>query len=151
MVLSSGVLVYRINDKLEVEVLLAHPGGPYYQGTDLDSWSIPKGKVDKDEDIEDAARREFKEETGFDAPKELTIFGYFRVTKEKMCSVFVGTGDYDLSLAKSNYFSMVWDGAEISVPEIDKWEWFDLETALKKITFGQKQIIVEAMSTLDWN
>lgn len=154
MQIAAGVLVYRFNDSLETEILLGHPGGPYYYNTDLNSWSIPKGLVEVPDlspvSLEDTARREFKEETGFESPKELTYFGMFQTSKQKLVHVFVGTGDYDASKAVSNTFEMEYDGKIESFPEIEKCEWFTLEQALAKINFGQKQIVQAAFETLNW-
>lgn len=154
MKVSAGVLVYRVNESLETEILLGHPGGPYYIGTDLDSWTIPKGQVDgldlSPVSLEETARREFKEETGFDAPEKLDYFGWFLTRKDKIVHVFVGTGDYDVTQASSNVCTIEHKGKTIEIPEIEKCEWFTLEMALTKINFGQKQIVQEAIETLTW-
>ena len=136
----SGVLLISFGIKWEPRFLLVHPGGPYYEGTDLHSWSIPKGRNDGESD-EVTARREFEEETGAKAPSVLERLEKFQTRKGKTVVVFVGVGDRDVSKMKSNTCVINYNGEKLTIPEIDKWEWFDFETAMQKIAFGQKQIL----------
>ncbi|MCK9154793.1 MAG: NUDIX domain-containing protein [Paludibacteraceae bacterium] len=145
MQLSAGVLVYRLNQEFKPEFLLAHPGGPYYTDIDENSWSIPKGGINKGEDAEICARREFNEETGFVAPANLQLLGTFKVHHTKIVNAFIGSGDYDAKTFKSNTFEMNYCGKIVDVPEIDNVDWFDFDTAMKKANHGQKQIIKSAM------
>jgi len=145
---SAGVLVYRLNQEFKPEFLLAHPGGPYYAGTDENSWSIPKGGINEGEDVEVCARREFNEETSFTAPDSLQFLGAFKVHHTKIVNVFMGSGDFELSGFKSNTFEMDYCGRVVNIPEIEKVEWLCYEDALKKANHGQKQIIKAAMQVI---
>lgn len=139
MKFSSGILCAKVVDK-KIQVLLVHPGGPYYEGTDLNSWSIPKGLVETS-DPELDARREFQEEVGNSAPEKLDFLGVFQTRSSKQVYAYVGWKDIDVSNCKSNYCEIQYCGEKVSIPEVDKWEWFELDQALLKIALGQKQII----------
>lgn len=139
---SCGTLVFRkVNGK--IELLLVHPGGPYYEGTDLRSWSIPKGHVEAGESFEEVAKREFNEETGFNAPENLINLGTFQQSSYKKVTVFLGEGDYDASKAVSNTCVIPHPitGEAVTILEVDKAEWFDLETAKAKIHTGQLKVL----------
>ncbi len=106
---SAGLLLFRRTGKLEV--LLAHPGGPYWRGKDLGAWSIPKGELQPGEDALTAARREFAEETGFAPAGEPASLGSSRQPGGKVVHAFAVEGDWDPALIVSNAFSMEWPPA----------------------------------------
>ena len=137
---SAGVLLRRADG----HVLLVHPGGPFWARKDLGAWSIPKGEHDEDEDPEACARREFAEELGADAPASLTDLGVVRQKNRKEVRAFYGEGDLDASAVVSNTFEMEWpprSGKRQSFPEIDRAEWFDVETARSKLNPAQAEFL----------
>jgi predicted NUDIX family NTP pyrophosphohydrolase len=145
--LSAGILVYkRINN--QVEVLLAHPGGPFWAKKDLGAWSIPKGEYEEDEDPFDAAKREFKEEIGQNAPSgDYYELGESKQKSGKIIMAWAVEADLDAGQVKSNTFEMEWpprSGQKQEFPEIDKAEWFFLNKATKKINQGQ-QVFLERL------
>lgn len=138
--LSAGLLMFRNRDG--VEVLLVHPGGPFWARKDDGAWSIPKGEYDPDEDPLAAAFREFEEETGFRPhPKgELLALGEIRQPGGKVVSVWAFEGDCDETSIRSNTFSLEWprgSGQMREFPEIDRAGWFGISEARKKILKGQ--------------
>jgi predicted NUDIX family NTP pyrophosphohydrolase len=138
---SAGVLLRRAGDGF---VLLVHPGGPFWARKDLGAWSIPKGEHDDGEDPEACARREFLEELGVAAPSELTDLGTVRQKNRKEVRAFFGEGDLDVSAVVSNTFEMEWpprSGRTQSFPEIDRAEWFDVETAREKLNPAQAEFL----------
>jgi len=135
---SAGVLVYRRSP--ELEVFLGHMGGPFWSRKDAAAWSIPKGLY-TDEQPLDAARREFREEVGVDAPQTLALLGYFRYAN-KVVTVFFGEGD--LEFVESNTFEIEWppaSGRLQSFAEIDRAGWFTIETAREKVVKGQIAVL----------
>jgi predicted NUDIX family NTP pyrophosphohydrolase len=133
---SAGVLLRRQSG----EVLLVHPGGPFWTRKDAGAWSIPKGEYEEDEDPRDAARREFLEELGSEAPLELRDLGTVRQKNGKQVRGYLGVGDLDVSTVVSNTFLMEWpprSGKTAEFPEIDRAEWFDVETAREKLNPAQ--------------
>lgn len=139
---SAGVLVYRRKDN-QIEVFLVHPGGPFWAKKDSGAWSIPKGEY-KDEDPLTAAKREFKEETGNDAPNG----GYIELGEVKIPSKNINCwaieGDLDTSKVKSNTFSMEWppkSGQQQEFPEVDKASWVEISKAGPKMHKGQSEFI----------
>ncbi len=131
---SAGILAYRFSGK-GLEVLLIHPGGPYWARKDLGVWSIPKGIVEENENELEAAKREFKEETGFDATGNVLDLGTVKYSG-KTVHVWAIKGDFDASKAKSNMFEMEWpkgSGKIEKFPEADKAEWFSISEAKQKI------------------
>jgi predicted NUDIX family NTP pyrophosphohydrolase len=137
--LSAGILIYRKTQK-SVEVLLAHPGGPFYAKKDDGVWSIPKGEYEENEEPFEAAKREFKEEIGQDAPDgNYSEIGEARLSS-KVIKAWAVEGDVDVSTIKSNNFETEWppkSGQKQEFPEIDKADWFDLSQAIKKVSKGQ--------------
>jgi predicted NUDIX family NTP pyrophosphohydrolase len=138
---SAGLLVYRLVDH-EPEVLLVHPGGPYWAKKDDGSWSIPKGEYEPDEDPLEVAIREFREELGIDAPgaTDPMFLGEVRQPGGKIVSAWALPGDLDVTVVRSNTFSMEWpprSGRTGEFPEVDRAGWFDLETARRKLLRGQ--------------
>ncbi len=142
--LSAGILLYR--KRAAAEVLLLHPGGPYWAEKDDGAWSLPKGLVAPGEEAFAAARREFGEETGCKAEGDAWALGEFKQPSGKIIAVWAMEGDCHPSAIVSNTFEMIWppkSGRIARFPEIDRAAWFDLETARRKIVKGQKPIIDE--------
>jgi predicted NUDIX family NTP pyrophosphohydrolase len=142
---SAGLLLYRRRDS-GVEVFLVHPGGPYWAGKDGGAWSVPKGLVDPGEDELACARREFREETGFDVsgsgPER--DLGTFRQPSGKHVHVWAIEGDCDPAELSSNLFEMEWppkSGRTASFPEVDRGGWFNQPQALLKIVRGQRPVL----------
>lgn len=136
---SAGILVYRRKNQ-ELQVLLCHMGGPYWQGMDEGAWSIPKGEVDSGAVMNNAIR-EFQEETGFlvDSSR-LQFLGSKKQSNNKLVIVFTAEGDYDEAKATSNLFSLEWpkgSGVIQEFPEMDKARWFSIKDAKSKILSGQ--------------
>ena len=128
----------------QLEVLLVHPGGPYWRRRDEGAWSIPKGEMDAGEDAEDAARREFTEETGVRLAGPLEPLGEIRQRGGKRVLAFAVEGDVDIQIIKSNTFEMEWppkSGGKQVFPEIDRAGWFDLPVAQAKILEGQRPLL----------
>jgi predicted NUDIX family NTP pyrophosphohydrolase len=142
---SAGLLLYRRRDS-GTEVFLVHPGGPFWARKDQGAWSVPKGLVDPNEDELDCARREFTEETGFDAGGNGAEhdLGSFRQPSGKRVHVWAIEGDCDPTQLKSNLFEMEWpprSGRSAQFPEVDRGGWFEKAHALVKILSGQRPII----------
>jgi predicted NUDIX family NTP pyrophosphohydrolase len=138
--LSAGLLLYRTANGV-VEVLIGHPGGPFWARKDDGAWSIPKGEYTEDEDPWPAAQREFAEELGMPAPtgprREL---GTIRQPSGKRLTVFAMSATLDISEAKSNTFELEWpkgSGKMQSFPEIDRVGWFPIDQARTKLLKGQ--------------
>jgi len=140
---SAGILLYR-RRRGAVEVLLVHPGGPFWAGKDEGAWSIPKGTYEPGEDPLAAARREFAEETGSRLEGETVALGSFRQSAVKIVAVWAVEGEFDPASLKSNTFSMEWpprSGRMREVPEVDRAAWFTIEEASRKMLSGQRQIL----------
>lgn len=142
--LSAGLLLYRIADGFEegtVEVLLGHPGGPFWARKDDGAWSIPKGEYTEGADPWVAAQREFVEEIGFPAPAGPRIdLGAVKQPSGKVVTVFAVLGDLDVTAAQSNTFWLEWpkgSGTVREFPEIDRVGWFPLDRARVKLVKGQ--------------
>ena len=137
---SAGILLYRRSPE-GVEVLLVHPGGPLWARKDDGAWSVPKGLYDPaTEEPLQAARREFEEETGQREDGPFVDLGVVRQPSGKRVQVFAAEGDLDVTRLTSNTFELEWpprSGLRAAFPEVDRGEWFDLETAGRKITRGQ--------------
>jgi predicted NUDIX family NTP pyrophosphohydrolase len=139
---SAGILLFRRAGEA-VEVLLVHPGGPYWARKDLGAWSIPKGLVEEGEEPLQCALRELEEELGssFSFPaEELIELGSVRQKAGKVVHCWAAEGDFDPADLSSNTFSMEWpprSGSEREFPEVDRAEWFGLEEARRKIIAAQ--------------
>lgn len=143
---SAGILLYK-KEQGKIKVLLCHPGGPYWQNTHLHSWGIPKGELDKDEKVIDAAIREFKEETNLDISRNINYLYSKKVSNNKLVIIFTKEQDIDLSKCKSNTFLLEWPkGSNIinEYPENDKYEWVELENAYNLI-FKQQVIFLNKL------
>jgi len=140
---SAGILLYK-RSAGGLLVLLAHPGGPFWQKRDLGAWTIPKGEYESGELPEDAARREFREELGIEAIGTLQPLGEVAQKGGKLVTAFALEGDFDVSVLRSNTFEFEWpprSGRTGTFPEVDKVEWMTLETARKKILPGQMPLL----------
>jgi predicted NUDIX family NTP pyrophosphohydrolase len=139
--LSAGLLLYR-GDGEAMEVLIGHPGGPFWAGKDEGSWSIPKGEYTFGEDPWEMAVREFTEEVGSPPPDgPRTDLGAVKQPSGKMLTVFAVAADLDISAARSNTFSMEWprgSGRMREFPELDRVEWLPVERARTKLLKGQR-------------
>lgn len=127
-----------------IEVLLVHPGGPFWKARDAGAWSIPKGELAAGEDTRTTAWREFKEETGIDVPGALIDLGDIRQSGGKIVHAFAVKGDCDPSRVHSNAFKMEWppqSGRMQSFPEVDRAEWFSLPEARKRINKSQLALL----------
>jgi len=148
--LSAGLLIYRFKDGA-LQVLLAHPGGPYFVNKDDGSWTIPKGEPDADEDLLVTAQREFEEETSITPTGTFIPLKPIQQKGGKIVHAWAFESDCDSKAIKSNMFTMEWppkSGRQMDFPEIDRAEWFDLETARKKIKAGQEALIEELATSL---
>ena len=140
---SAGLLLYRQSDK-SVEVFLVHPGGPFWIRKDDGAWSIPKGEFADGEDTLEAAKREFKEETGFDVEGEFEAMLPIKQSGGKLVYAWAVQGDMDASAIRSNSFSMEWppgSGQIQDFPEVDRGSWFDLNSAKRKILKSQLELL----------
>lgn len=123
-----------------IEVLLAHPGGPFWVARDAASWTLPKGAVCEGEEPLDAAQREFLEETGFAAAPPFHLLGELRQRSGKRITAWACEGDADPRALRSNLFEMEWpprSGRMQAFPEVDRVGWFGLEAARAKLLAGQ--------------
>jgi predicted NUDIX family NTP pyrophosphohydrolase len=149
---SSGLLMYRKAPTLQV--LLVHPGGPFWASKDLGAWSIPKGEVEPDEDLLATAQREFAEELGFPPTPPFHPLGQIRQKAGKIVHAWAFQGDCDPTQCKSNTYRIEWppkSGQWASYPEVDRAEFFDLPTAREKINPAQVPFLdtLEAISKKD--
>lgn len=127
-----------------LEVLLAHPGGPLWAGKDEGAWTIPKGEIDEGEDGLAAARREVEEETGARPSGEFIALDPVRQRGGKLVHAWAVESDFDPATCRSNLFQMEWpprSGRQQSFPEVDRVEWYALETAARKILGGQAPLL----------
>ena len=143
---SAGILLFR-QSKGEREVLLVHPGGPYWARKDEGAWSIPKGEIDEGEEPVACALRELGEELGSDLglrPEGLTDLGSIRQKSGKTVLCWAAPGEFDPAELRSMTFTMEWpprSGAEREFPEVDRAEWFGLEEARAKINPAQGELL----------
>lgn len=149
---SAGILLYRIRAGA-AEVLLVHPGGPYFAKKDLGAWSIPKGLLEDDEEGLAAAKREFEEELGMALKaKSLVALAPVRQKGGKVVHAWAAEGDVDIENIQSNTFRMEYpykSGRWIEVPEVDKAGWFGLDEAFEKILPAQQALLHELASILN--
>ena len=146
---SAGILLYRVVDddaEGRIEVLLGHMGGPFWARKDAGAWTIPKGEHEPDEDPLSAARREFEEETGQPVPatSEFVDLGGVRQSGGKFVRAWAVEGDLGAATLKSNTFEIEWppkSGEMATFPELDRFEWFDVDTARSKIVVAQRELL----------
>lgn len=137
---SAGLLMYRLGEDGTKQVLLAHPGGPFWRGKDEGAWTIPKGEYVAPEEPLAAAQREFTEETGFAAVPPFVALGEITQKSGKRITAWAFAGDCDPAQLRCNTFELEWpprSGRRQSYPEIDRIEWFALDAARRKIIPAQ--------------
>ena len=148
--ISAGLLMYRVSGNV-LEVLLAHPGGPFFQNKDDGAWTIPKGEPEMGEDLLVAAQREFEEETGVKPAGPFAPLSPIRQKGGKIVHAWAFKGDCDPTSLKSNTFAMEWppkSGRQMEFPEIDRAEFFNFAAAKEKIKAGQEKFLDELESIL---
>jgi predicted NUDIX family NTP pyrophosphohydrolase len=151
---SAGLLMYR-GSQPTIELLLVHPGGPFWAKKDLGAWSIPKGEYEDGEDPLAVAIREFTEELGarpISGPTKCLNLGEIVQPSQKLITTFAIAGDFDPAHLKSNTFEMEWppkSGRMQSFPEVDRAAWFAPDEARKKILPGQEPFIDRLLARLD--
>jgi predicted NUDIX family NTP pyrophosphohydrolase len=147
---SAGIMLYRRTGKA-LEVLLVHPGGPFWAKKDDGAWTIPKGLYESGEEPEAAARREFAEETGYAPAGEMLELGSFRQPSGKRVMAFAVEDDFEPDELVSNTFEMEWpprSGRRQSFPEIDRAGWFGIAAARVKLLKGQVPILEALLERL---
>ena len=142
---SSGILLHRLRDGAR-EVLLVHPGGPFWARRDAGAWTIPKGECEPGEDPRECALREFEEELGLPAPDRaaLTELGAVRQRGGKLVTAFAAAGDLDPAAVRSNTFTIEWpprSGRTQEFPEVDRAQWFPLPEARERINPAQAELL----------
>jgi predicted NUDIX family NTP pyrophosphohydrolase len=145
---SAGILMYRQGDN-GLEVLLVHPGGPFWAKKDFGAWSIPKGEYFETEEALAVAVREFEEETGLRPQGVFQSLGELVQPGRKIVTVWTVEGDFDPATLKSNMFELEWppkSGRKTSFPEVDRAEWFSLDEARKRILPGQQEFLARLMT-----
>src|SRR5262245_39278169 len=148
---SAGIVLYRRSGH-RFEVLLVHPGGPFWANKDDGAWSIPKGGYQPGEDAFAAALREFEEETGARPEGEALALGAFRQSAVKIVEAWAIEGTFDPHRLKSNTFAMEWpprSGRISQFPEVDRAAWFTPEVAVRKILKGQRPILDALIERLE--
>jgi predicted NUDIX family NTP pyrophosphohydrolase len=145
---SAGLLIYRrCNGQLEV--LLVHPGGPFWKDKDAGAWSIPKGEFVAGEEPLDVAKREFQEEIGAPINGTFKPLAPIKQRSGKTVYAWAVEADLDASQITSNTFTIEWppgSGKLSEFPEVDRAVWFDFDTAMKKINEGQRQLLEQLQS-----
>ena len=137
--LSAGILIYRIRSAA-LEVLLVHPGGPFWAKKDLGAWSIPKGEFEDGDDPLETAKREFLEETGSPVSGPFAPLSPRKQKSGKLVHAWAVEGDLVASSIVSNTFTMEWpprSGKQQEFPEVDRGEWFSITAAREKLQEGQ--------------
>ena len=142
---SAGILLYRFNAN-NLEVLLVHPGGPYWAKKEVGTWSIPKGEIEHHEDFLEAAIRETQEETGIKAQGSFIPLTSLKQKSGKIIHIWALQKNVETSKIRSNTFEMEWppkSGHKKVFPEIDKANWFSIVNAQIKIVPGQLPFLIE--------
>lgn len=137
--------MYRIRQG-KLQVLLVHPGGPFFSNKDADTWTIPKGELDPGEDMLEAAKREFEEETGIKPNGPFTALTPIKQKGGKVVHAWAFQGDCDPTKIRSNNFTMEWppkSGQQKDFPEIDAADFFDMATVSRKIKAAQMSLVEE--------
>lgn len=149
--ISAGILLFR-RRPTGIEVMLVHPGGPFWAKKDEGAWSIPKGLADEGENLLEAAKREFLEETGVTVEGEFLDLRAHKQPGGKTVVAWACEGDFDPAALTSNMFSLEWpprSGKTAEFPEVDRAAWFSVDEALMKINKGQKPIVEALVERLD--
>lgn len=153
---SAGILLYRFQNGI-LQVLLVHPGGPFWAKKDMGVWSVPKGEIEENENPFIAAKREASEETGIYLENmEMSSFIELKPVKlksGKTIFTFAAEGDFDINEIKSNFFEMEWpprSGVQKQFTEVDKAGWFSIEEAKLKVSKGQIPILEELADKLSY-
>jgi predicted NUDIX family NTP pyrophosphohydrolase len=140
---SAGLMMFRkLSD--ELEVFLVHPGGPLWARKDIGAWTVPKGEYEQDEDPLTAARREFEEETGFQATGEFLDLGVIMQKSGKVVTAWGFEGNCDPADLTSNTCEIQWpprSGRRLEIPEVDRGRWFSIEEARKYIREEQRPLL----------
>ncbi len=147
---SAGILLYRRRAG-GLELLLVHPGGPFWAKKDAGAWSIPKGEYAQGEEPLAAARREFEEETGMRVAGDFVPLGELVSPGRKIVTAFALEGDFDPATLRSNTFELEWppkSGRMQSFPEVDRAQWFAPDEARHKILAGQSEFIGRLLARL---
>lgn len=147
---SAGILAYRVNDGTP-EVLLVHPGGPFFARKDIGAWSIPKGEFEDDEEPLLAAMREFKEELGSEATGTFIPLGQVKLKSGKVVHAWAVACDLDETKIISNSFTIEWppkSGKMKDFPEIDKAGWFSPAAARERLNEAQVKFLDELMDKI---
>jgi len=147
---SAGLLLFR-RSRGELEVFLAHPGGPFWRDRDLGAWTVPKGLVEDGEEPLVAAIREFEEETGIHPEEPFLPLGSVRQKAGKLVHAWAWEGEADPRRARSNVMRTEWprgSGRWLTFPEVDRCEWFDARNARQKINPAQAELIYRLETTL---
>jgi predicted NUDIX family NTP pyrophosphohydrolase len=148
---SAGIILYRKKEK--IEFLLVHPGGPFFAKKDEGVWSIPKGENDNGDELLSVAKREFKEETGFDAPEgEYIPLGTVTQKNGKEVHAWGVEGEIDAENITSNTIMIDWpprSGKQMEIPEVDKAGFFDLEAAKNKVNPAQIPLLERLLTFLE--
>jgi len=150
---SAGLVMYR-KSGLGLQVLLVHPGGPFWRKKDLGAWSIPKGEMAAGEDPVVVARREFMEETGTEPRGDVHPLGEVRQAGGKRVLAFAIEGDIDADNIISNTFELEWpprSGGKQAFPEVDRAAWFDMASARSRILAGQLPLLQRLEAYVDGN
>ncbi len=146
VIVSAGILPYR----LPLEVLIAHPGGPFWAHRDEGAWSVIKGEVTDGESLLEAARREFTEETGWSAPSgDYVDLGMVRLRSRKHVRVWAVESDFDPAMLEPGLFTMTWRGRQRQFPEIDRVTWADTDRATGLLNPAQRPFVERLAALFD--
>ena len=147
---SAGILLFRIKEQ-EPEVFLVHPGGPFWKGKDKGAWSIPKGEFDENEEAIEAAKREFREETGKSVTGNLIQLHPVKQKGGKLVLAWALEGDIDADRIVSNTYKLEWpykSGKFQNFPEVDKAGWFSISEAKEMINPAQMALIDDLLTKI---
>jgi predicted NUDIX family NTP pyrophosphohydrolase len=148
---SAGILLFR-KVKSDLEVFIVHPGGPFWKNKDEGAWSIPKGEIDDGGNPLQTAIREFEEETGTRVSGNFIELHPVRLKSGKLIHAWALEGEMDASKITSNYIDIEWpprSGKKLSIPEVDRAQWFTLEQASHKLNTGQVPLLKDLQQKLD--
>ena len=147
---SAGILMFRRSER-GIEVLLMHPGGPFWAKKDAGAWSIAKGEYAEGEDALAVAQREFEEETGARPHGDFLPLGEIVQAGRKIVTAWALEGDFNPAALISNRFDLEWppkSGRKISFPEVDRAQWFSLADARQKMLPGQREFITRLLDAI---